>query len=159
MMSAPKTAALICVLGLGGLPCDSPQAADVYRWVDENGVVNFSDTAPTAGNDAVDMMTLEDSTPPDYDPEEDIYNVAAQAERMRALREQMENERQARRDQQLNPAQQPAAHYQQGLSYGYPVYPRPPSRPPSRPPAKPTPEPYETSTLRLPGQVRDPGGG
>jgi hypothetical protein len=131
-------------------------AADIYRWVDENGVVNFSATAPAGVGAGVDTVILEDNAPKDYDPEADIYNVAAQAERMRALREELDAEREARRERERSAARQPPAeqdrpmaHY--GYPYGYPAYPRPPARPP-RPPA---PEPYTTSTLRPPGLPQD----
>src|SRR5210317_1352123 len=73
-------------------------AQEIYRWVDANGVVNFSDTAPRAAT--ADTVVVADTRPSNYDPEEDIYNVAAQAERMQALREEMEQERAARRERQ-----------------------------------------------------------
>jgi hypothetical protein len=140
-------------------------AQEVYRWVDENGVVNFSDTAPLAADANVNTLILEDTAPKHYDPEEDIYNVAAQAERMQALREEMEQEREARRERQRNELRQPDTQYPQGVRYGYPyLYPgygRPPGRPPGKPPTggrPPRPEPYETSTLRPQGQAPDPNG-
>jgi len=135
----------------------SATAQEVYRWVDENGVVNFSDTAPAAAAD-LNTVDLEDTTPRNYDPEEDLYNVAAQAERMQALREQMEKDREARRQQQASAAKQPVPQYPRGVNYGYPygypVRPRPPIEPPIEPP-RPVPEPYETSTLVPPSQWRD----
>jgi hypothetical protein len=147
---------------LGVFCAVSALAQEVYRWVDENGVVNFSDTAPQAAESSANVNTviLEDTTPKDYDPEADIYNVAAQAERMQALRDQMEKDREARLEQQRSAPQQPAVQYQTGVNYGYPysfpAYGRPPYRPPARPPSRPVPEPYETSTLRPPGQIPNP---
>ena len=143
---------LICWAG-------SATAQEVYRWVDENGVVNFSDTAPASAGD-LNTVNLEDTSPRNYDPEEDLYNVAAQAERMQALREQMEKDREARRQQQASAAKQPVPQYPRavnyGYPYGYPVRPRPPAKPPiERPPARP--EPYETSTLVQPSK-RNPNG-
>jgi hypothetical protein len=137
-------------------------AADVYRWVDENGVVNFSDTAPRGAETggAVDTVTLQDAAPKDQEPGQDIYHVAAQAERMQALRDEMEKEREARREQQRRAAQQPAAPSSSGVNYGYPyaypAYGRPPlrpGRPPAKPPARPVPELYDTATLRPPGSA------
>jgi len=146
---------LCCLAGL--LTAVPGYAQEVYRWVDENGVVNFSDTAPAAPAAAVDILALENPEPAGQDPEEDIYDVAGQAERMQALREEMAREREARRERQRNSAQQPAAQPSESVRYGYPytypAYPRPPMKPPARPPGKPTPEPYETSTLRPPGQA------
>ena len=138
----------------GGAPA---AAGEVYRWVDENGVVNFSDTAPGSAETPAEVNRIElpDAAPRDHDPEQDIYNVAAQAERMQALRDEMEKEREARREQQRRAPQQPAAQYPAGVNYGYPysfpAYGRPPlrpGRPPARPPERPVPEPYESSTLR-----------
>jgi hypothetical protein len=154
----------IILIALGGFLLNGAAAQEVYRWVDENGVVNFSDTMPQAADASasanVNTVTLEDTTPKDYDPEADIYNVTAQAERMQALRDQMEKDREARREQQSRAPQQPAVQYERGVSYGYPysfpAYGRPPYRPPAKPPSRPVPEPYETSTLRPPGQIPNP---
>lgn len=152
----------IIFMTLGGFILNGAAAQEVYRWVDENGVVNFSDKAPVVatGNSDVNTLTLQDAAPTDYDPEEDIYNVAAQAERMQALRDEMAKDREARREQQSRVPQQPAVPYERGVSYGYPysfpAYGRPPYRPPAKPPSRPVPEPYETSTLRPPGQSPNP---
>jgi hypothetical protein len=152
----------IIFMTLGGFILNGAAAQEVYRWVDENGVVNFSDKAPVVatGNSDVNTLTLQDAAPTDYDPEEDIYNVAAQAERMQALRDEMAKDREARREQQNKALQQPAVPYERGASYGYPysfpAYGRPPYRPPAKPPSRPVPEPYETSTLRPPGQTPNP---
>jgi hypothetical protein len=54
-------------------------ATEVYHWVDENGVAHYSQHAPAADVAGVSKMILEDTTPPDYDPEEDRYGVEAQA--------------------------------------------------------------------------------
>ena len=70
---------IVVTLGLlaGAVPA---MASEVYRWVDENGVVNFSDAAPGKAQPGaeVNTLTLEDTAPKDYDPEQDIYAVAAQ---------------------------------------------------------------------------------
>lgn len=136
-------------------------AQEVYRWVDGNGVVNYSDTAPRAVLEHIDTLRLEDTAPTDYDPSEDRYHVAAQAQRMQALREAMEKQREQRRESlRSTPAQTPQQYPQgarHGYPYGYPVYPRPPSRPPVGP-RPPVPELYETSTLRPPGRLQDPDG-
>lgn len=159
----PPILLLACSLTL---LCGTPtRAQEVYRWVDENGVVNFSDTAPPAADEAVDTLRLENTVPKGYDPEEDRYQVAAQAERMQALREEMEKQREERRERLRGaPVQLPEQDSQNvryGYPYGYPAYARPPLRPPNRPPIgprPPRPEPYETSTLRPPGQLSDPDG-
>lgn len=131
-------------------------ATEVYHWVDENGVAHFSQSAPAGTVQGVEMMTLEDTTPPDYDPEEDIYGVAAQAERMAALRKEMDEKREAAQERRRNaPTPQPAVQYQEPYSYGtvpywrQPVY---PVHPIERPPVA---VPYPIDTLRPPGRGLD----
>jgi len=140
-------------------------AQEIYRWVDANGVVNFSDTAPGAETPGISTVVLEDIRPADYDPEPDVYDVAGQSERMQALREEMARERDARREREQTASHTESPSYDGPVQYGYPVryplYPRPPMRPPARPPTgpqPPRPEPYETSTLRPPGRAADSGG-
>jgi len=62
-----------------GMPCPQDQ--------------NFSQKPPDGKTQGVSQMNLVDTTPEDYDPDEDRYGVEAQAERMAALREKMEQER------------------------------------------------------------------
>lgn len=156
----PTRATILSSLLACGVVAVPAAAQEIYRWTDENGVVNFSDTAPVTDSRAVSTVTVEDTRPSDYDPEADIYNVAAQAERMQALREEMKNGREASLERQRNAApQQPVqSAWSTGNAvpawwWGQPGYGRPP-RPP-QPPERPTPEPYPTSTLRPPGQARN----
>lgn len=132
-------------------------ATEVYHWVDENGVSHFTQNAPPATIDGVEKMTLEDTTPPDYDPEEDIYGVAQQQERMAAIREERKEKREAGLKRQRDAAaRQPAVRYDDPYGYGRrafwnpPYYPRPPMRP-----EPPIAVPYPTSTLRPPGSGRN----
>jgi len=138
---------------LGSMPV---LATEVYHWVDENGVSHYSQNAPGTDVAGVSKMTLEDTTPPDYDPEEDIYGVEAQAERMALLREEMAEKREAQRERERNAPQQPVVQYQQpSYGYGYsdflypPYYPRPPLRP-----VQPI-EPAPTFPFRPPGLNRN----
>ena len=87
MKRAVHLITFLVTLLLGGLAATAVPAQEIYRWVDENGVVNFSDTAPAARSRSVSTVAVEDTRSSDYDPEADIYNVEAQAERMQALRE------------------------------------------------------------------------
>jgi hypothetical protein len=131
-------------------------ATEIYRWVDENGVANFSSTAPHGAVDGLSTMELEDSTPPDYDPEEDRYGVQAQAERMAALREDMANKREDARERQNRTSRQQPVQYRDPYRYGYPLLGSPPYYP--RPPVRPEPPisvPYETVTFRPPGASRN----
>jgi hypothetical protein len=141
-------------------------AQEIYRWVDENGVVNFSDRAPPAATANASSLTLQDSQPDNYDPEQDIYNLEATAQRMQALRDELAAEREARR---ARPTAQPpvVVQYPEQRHYGYPYdypygYPRPPGGQPGKPPNRPRPEPPapedDTATWRPPGQSGDRGG-
>jgi hypothetical protein len=130
-------------------------ATEVYHWVDENGVSHYSQNAPGADVAGVSKMILEDTTPPDYDPEEDIYGVEAQAERMASLREEMAGKREAQRERERNAPQQPVVQYQQPYQYGYPSFWQPPyyPSPPLRPEQPIAPAP--TFPFRPPGLNRN----
>lgn len=139
-----------------GLLAASPLAAtEVFRWVDENGVIHFSQNPPPGNDERVEVLMLDDSPPPDYDPEEDLYGVEAMAEEMSQLREEMAKKRDLARERQQNNSQQTAVQYQQPVQYGYPYLGRPlfpGARPPNRPrpprPERPQPEPYPTDVLK-----------
>lgn len=109
----------------------APAAAadiEVYRWVDEEGVVHFSQTRPMAPEAAVETLSLSDQRPSDYDPEADIYGVAEQAERMQALREERAEKRAEaleRKRRQPQVITRPEPEY-----IGIPIYQRPWLRPP-----------------------------
>ena len=127
-------------------------ATEVYHWVDENGVSHYSQNAPPGDVPGVSTMILEDTTPPDYDPEEDRYGVAAQAERMASMREDMKEKRDAESERRRNAAaQQPIIQYQQPYQYGYSSFWRPPYHP--SPPLRPVPpiEPVPSVPFRPPG--------
>jgi hypothetical protein len=126
--------------------------SDVYHWLDENGVPNFSQKEPGGEIQSVSRLNLPDTTPPDYDPNEDRYGIEEQAERMTALREEMDEQREDARERRRNTVQQqplqypePYRSYSRGIWYP-PVYPRPPQRP--HPPIE---VPYRTATLGRPG--------
>ena len=160
--NAGSAVILVVLAASSGFPPAAAEAQEVYRWVDENGVVNFSDRAPPDAAEAgVSTLTLEDSRPAGYDPEQDVFNIEATAERTQARREALQQEREALRERQ---ASQPVVvQYPEqsntGYSWGYPFgYPplgpggKPPFRPPQRPPTQPEPPADDTSTWRPPGQ-------
>jgi hypothetical protein len=140
---------------IAALVASSAMAGEIYQWVDENGVVNFSQTLPGPKAGAVNVLVLEQPGPPSDASTEDIYDVEGQRERMQALRDEMEERREARRERAR---QQPQVIYREPAGYaapwywGWPGYARPPARPPSKP-RPPAPEPYETSTLRPLGRA------
>lgn len=136
-------------------------ATEVYRWVDEDGVSHFSQNPPSEDVDGVKKITLEDTTPPDYDPDEDRYNVAEQEKRMASIRDEMQEKREAERERRRKAAaRQPVVQYQQPYSYGYssflrPIYPGYPIQP--QPPLRPRPPiavPYQTVPFNPPGLIR-----
>lgn len=137
--------------------CTQVLATEIYHWVDENGVSHYSQSAPAGSPDGVKTMTLDDTAPPDYDPAEDRYGVAAQAERMALLRKEMDEKREAERDRRRNAAaQQPVVRQPYPVNYGYGPFRQPPYRPvPPVEPQPPVPELYPTSTLRPPGESPD----
>ncbi len=139
------------VVMLLALSLAGPAAAtEIYKWVDENGVTHFSQTAPDPSVGGVSQQTLRDTTPTDYDPEADIFGVEAQAERMKQMREEMDEKRQARLEREREAQRQQPVQYRDREYYGYPVYrpgwvnPRPPLRPTppvARPPSAVMPNP------------------
>jgi hypothetical protein len=152
-MTTGRTTTVIILALTATIASATLYAEEIYHWIDENGVQNFSQTQPAGNAQGVSKMNLVDTTPADYDPEEDRYDVQAQAERMNALREDMEKRREAARERQQNADQQQAVQYRQPDRYYSrpalypPIYPRPPVRP-----QPPIAVPYPTETLRPPGR-------
>jgi hypothetical protein len=113
---------------------------EVYRWVDDEGVVHFSQTRPMAPDTEVEALSIEDDRPSDYDPEADIYGVAEQAERMQALREEMAAKRaDALERNRRQPS--PVIVRSEPEYVGFPVYRRPWLRPPWPQPRPPIARP------------------
>ena len=152
-MAAGRTTTVIILALLAMLASTTAAAIEIYHWLDENGVPNFSQKQPDGNIPGVSILNLADSTPPDYDPEEDRYGVQVQAERLYALREEMEQRRNAVRERQKNAAQQQLVQYREPVrrySHGFwypPIYPRPPQKP-----QPPIAVPYRSSTLEPPGR-------
>jgi hypothetical protein len=140
--------ALVCAYG------SAVAGTEVYHWVDENGVSHFTQSAPPGEVSGVRKMTVEDTPPPGYDPEEDRYGVVQQQERMAALREEMKEKREAEQKRRRDAAaRQPQVRYVDRYTtpfWNYPYYrPKPPR------PQPPVAVPYETATLRPPGSGRN----
>lgn len=121
-------------------------ATEVYHWVDENGVLHYSQERPPGDVSGVTKLTLEDPVVPDQP--EDIYGVEEQAERIAQRREEMQQRRDEARERKQNAATQPIVVVQQPHAiypnrwWWPPLYPSPPVRP--EPPIE---VPYRTSTL------------
>ena len=151
-MTTGRALIIITLALLAMIASTTAAGQEIFHWIDENGVPNFSQEQPAGKIAGLSRLYLEDTTPPDYDPEQDLYGIEAQAERMSALREDLEQRREAQRERQRNAVQQPVVQYREPERY----YSRPLWYPPiyPRPPLKPTPPiavPYETSTLKPSG--------
>ena len=142
--------ALVLVL-LGSVPV---LAATVYKTVDENGVVSYSDTAPAQDQQA-EVMVIDVQAPADDElAQEQLQAMRATTDRMVTDRQQREKHRAEMRELQAGSQPQP-----QVIEYGartdnssiytgyypYPVY-RPgggyrprPTHPIARPPMRPLP--------------------
>jgi len=125
MRNTCSFAILAIALTTGGV-----QAGPVYRWVNEAGVTQFSDTPPTDA--ATDVSELNYATPPTaVDPAGDYWSVTNQLERLQAARlaeaqaEAASKPRQVTRITHVTvqPEPQPA---QRIISYSVPsrIYPR-----------------------------------
>jgi hypothetical protein len=152
-MTTGRTTTVLTLVLSAMIASTTAVAGEIYYWLDENGVPNYSQKLPDGEVPNVSKLKLADTTPADYDPDEDRYGVQAQAERMDALREEIKLQRKAAREREKNAARQQAVQYRQPVrSYSHgiwypPVYPRPPHRP--QPPLE---VPYPTSTLKPPGR-------
>lgn len=148
-----KTTHLIFIGSLALLTAwpDSSFAEQIYHWVDADGVQHFSQTAPSNTPTDVRTLDVDGSQPDSYDPNEDRYNVAAQAEATQAVRDRLAENRKEQQenqprgyDPQVIYYPEPNYSYSNGILYppDYPR-PRPPNRPPGKPdrPSKPEPEP------------------
>ena len=137
-------------------------ATTVYKTVDENGVVSFSDKPP-----AENAEVLKISTPPPQAPEEYIANLEAMRETTdRMARDRREREKHraelkeiAARDAARQAQQQPIyTDYYPGYSGAYRNRGRPPYRPGYRPkpehpivhpPLRPAPGPFRPLNSQL----------
>jgi len=61
-MQRPIVRLLICALAMASLA--APAMADVYRWVDANGKVHYSDTPPPEGAERLSMGRDKSRVPP-----------------------------------------------------------------------------------------------
>jgi len=126
-------------------------AVEVYQWTDENGVVHFSQWAPTAPGKDVSTLEVDGSQPPGFDPEADLYNVEANQKSMESLWSDFEKQKEESRKQQAVPGPQ---IIQQTITPEYGIWPAYPSyglRPPQRPdrPVKPE-QPIEPPSTWVP---------
>jgi len=125
-------------------------STDIFKWVDEDGLVHFSDNPPANAED-VKTLHLNNSNPPDYDPADDPYSITNQSKRMNEKWTQLTKERgeraAERREQVELYARYAPSHYY-GWRYGY--------RPGYYPPTYPVrPPPHQFRTVRRQVQALD----
>lgn len=132
---------LLCATLITALFNGAAAAAEIYRWVDGDGVVHYSDEKPR-DDAAVTTIDIPDSRPADYDPHEDPYSIRNQAQRVNEawteLAQARSEREQARRQAAQSAAAAPSSSYDSGQDYrtryGYdrswyyypsPIFPRP----------------------------------
>jgi hypothetical protein len=110
--------AMVCLVPTIGT--GNASGSEIFHWVDEDGVLTFSDWAPENSNVEVSKLVVSNSNPPGYDPNEDQNSVLEQAERTNMrwaeLKEQKE-ERRKEREERAERVQIP-----QYVEYDYPYY-------------------------------------
>ena len=136
---------------LAGIPAG---ATEIYRWVDEDGVVHFSDTKPA--DEEVNVLYVGSTNPPGYEPAEDPYSIRNQADRINLTWSRLEDERDKRREvRREQAARRPLTVYAPydpyDDAYHYSYY-RPGFRPPFRPPHRPDNRPVRPLPV-IRGQV------
>ena len=115
-------------------------ANSIFHWVDENGVHHYTESPPPSDIRDVSQVAIEDTRSSDYEPGQDIYNVAEQQERMLAIREERAEKREKYREAQERQARQRPVVVVQQTGYPYATsgwWNRPGKPPPWRPPLKP----------------------
>lgn len=96
----PLRAATIALLS-ASLWSTASFAGEIYHWVDEDGVAQYSDTQPHQAV-PVKVLEIETSQPTDYDPVEDPYSILNQASRIHQIWLDYEAARQARVRERLD---------------------------------------------------------
>ena len=101
---------------------------EIYHWVDEDGVMYFSEWAPKTSTVEVSRLTVTNSNPLGYDPREDPSSILSQAERtnirwseVRARRDERREQRHeaaARASRLATSAQEPDEYYASSVWYG-----------------------------------------
>ncbi len=115
----------VAVLVLLSACAASANASEIYQWMDEDGVVHFSDTRPEDGA-VVTRLRFQEMNPPDYDPVEDPYSIRNQATRTNAVWAELEKAREEREEKRREEAERnlryAPAPYDPYLYYSRPAY-------------------------------------
>jgi len=115
---------LAFVLVLTGLAMsDAATADEFFRWVDDEGVVNFSQWAPPEDIDNVATLIVHSTNPPDYDPANDHYSIGNQAERTSETWQALAAQRKDRREKRLEAEERERQEWQERQRFDYQPYP------------------------------------
>jgi hypothetical protein len=99
----------------------NPAIADeIFHWVDEDGIMHFSDWAPADNTVEVSKLIVSNSNPPGYDPNQDQNSILEQAERMNERWSELQERQDERRKQRLELEDQQRRRY--AAEYDYPYY-------------------------------------
>jgi hypothetical protein len=144
-MAPGKPGNRLPLLIVGAFLCGESHADEVFHWVDDNGVMHFSQWAP---DDVENIATLaiQKTNPPDYSPQEDPYSIRNQAQRINETWAALEALREKRREKDRDENRQ-ATQYRPPADVDYRyvtplVYYRPVHRPDNRPGYRPKPSPH-----------------
>lgn len=107
---------LICTVFISLVMSTCASAAEIYRWVGEDGVVHYSDEKPRDGTQATTLDVVE-SRAPDYDPLADPYSIRNQARRLSETRTALEQARHEREQARRQAAQLDAPPLSPGYEY------------------------------------------
>lgn len=88
------TAAVLAAT-FGVLAAHPAAAYEIYKWVDGDGVVHYSQSRPAAAATPVETVSIPERNPPGYDPGEQYRAAVAEAERIRSELDERRAERQA----------------------------------------------------------------
>ncbi len=108
---------ILLTLYLAILPASWLCAAEIYHWVDANGVSHYSQWKPAEVQEQVQEITLQDTRPSDYDPSDNPYHSSRHAAAMAELWADIEQRRAAAKARQRTAAPAPLAVYPQPESY------------------------------------------
>ena len=78
---------------------------EIYHWVDEDGVVHFSEWAPNPGVQEVATLTVPDTNPPGYDPNQDQSSIQKQAARTNDRWSELQARRDERKKRRIEEAE------------------------------------------------------
>ncbi|MDX1561357.1 MAG: DUF4124 domain-containing protein [Gammaproteobacteria bacterium] len=106
---------------LAALPVFSAGATEIYKWVDDNGVVHYADERPASERS---VTTVEIAVAAErYDPEQDPYSILNQAKRIHQTWLELEALRLERAlARQANASSQQSREADRERRYGYDRY-------------------------------------